>query len=124
MSPELAREKIVIDTIFYKSEANGLAEIQLAIFPNKTFNYTMQIIPQPLENEEEESVINSKGTWSENNSWIRLKFQNEEMSLKAIFDLNYADKNQFKLIDEKTVDLNINLTEIMIWGVLCRKIKE
>lgn len=123
ISSELVQEKIINDTISYKSGANGLAEIELKIFPNQTFEYYMRIIPQPMENEDE-SIINSKGTWTENNSWIRMKFQNKEISLTALFDLNYADKNQFKLIDEKNVDLNITLDEIMIWGVLCEKIKE
>ena len=127
---ETKGKTILNDTVIYQSYPNGMAEIILKIYPNNSFNYYMRIIPQPMD-DDEESIINSKGTWIINNNWVRLQYANDEISLESIFNQNdvdknpnNVDKNQFKLIDKRTVDLNIELNNIILWGILCEKITD
>jgi len=74
--------------------------------------------------DEKESVVNSTGTWSNNDKWMRLTFKNDKLILTSLFDSSYADKNQFKIIDKSIVDINGELNELSIWGVNCNKIEK
>ena len=106
--------------IVYQSEANGLADIRLAILPDGNFTFDMEIIPQPMT-DDDVSIINSGGKWTKNSHWVQLAFENDKLYLKAIFDIKFADKNQFKVLDSNTVKLNIGLDEIILWGINCTK---
>ena len=109
--------------LVYQSAANGVADILLNIKPDNTFSLYMRIIPQPMSNDKE-SIINTSGKWSKQGNWTRLTFRKKKLNVSALFDRNYADENQFKIIDERTVDINDKLNELTIWGVLCIKIKK
>jgi len=111
------------DTVVFQSGSNGLADIRLTIIPDGNFVFHMRTIPQPMT-EDEESIINSTGTWTKKDNWAALKFIKDKPILKAVFDSNYVDDNEFKVIDESTVDINIGLKQLYIWGVGCEKIKE
>lgn len=115
---------IIKDTIIFQSGSNGLADIKLVIIPDGNFAFHMRTIPQPMT-EEEEVIINSTGTWLKKDNWIILDFiKNKSFFLKAVFDSNYADENEFKVINESTVAINITLKQLYIWGVACDKVKE
>jgi hypothetical protein len=80
----------------------------------------MKILPQPMSNDKE-SIINTSGKWSRQGNRTRLTFKKKKLDVSALFDINYADENQFKIIDERSVDINDTLNELTIWGVLCIK---
>ncbi len=109
--------------LVYQSAANGVAYILLNIKLDHSFTLYMRIIPQPMSNDKE-SIINTSGKWSKQGNWTRLTFRKKKLSVSALFDRNYADENEFKIIDEKTIDINDNLNELTIWGVPCIKIKK
>lgn len=113
--------KIITDSIIYQSEPNGLAEIRLTIIPNGEFEYFMQTISQPMSNDDDEVIISSYGKWTKKDNWIELVFEKNKPELNAVFDINYADSNQFKVIDTNTVKININRNSIYIWGINCQK---
>jgi hypothetical protein len=109
--------------LFYQSAANGVADITLSIRPDNSFSLYMRIIPQPMS-DDKESVINTSGKWSKQGDWLRLSFSEKKLNVRELFDQNYAGENQFKVIDERTVDINEKVDELKIWGVLCIKIKK
>jgi len=108
------------NSIIFQSESNGLADIRLTIMPNGKFTYFMQIIPQPMT-DDEVATINSTGKWTKKANWIKLLFEKDKPTISAVFDINYADSNQFKIIDTNTVEININQNGIYIWGIYCEK---
>ena len=67
--------------------------------------------------------IRTSGKWSQQSNWIKLTFKNRKLDLNALFDLNYADENQFRVIDKKNVEINDELDELVIWGISCERIK-
>ena len=109
--------------VLYESAANGVAEIRLTIKPDYKFLFYMRIIPQPMSNDRE-SIINASGKWSKQGNWTRLTFRKKKLIISALFDQDYAENSQFKIIDERTVDINDRLDELTIWGVLCIKNKK
>jgi hypothetical protein len=109
--------------LVFKSSANGVADILLTLKHDNTFTFYMKIIPQPTTNDKE-SVINTTGKWSKQGNQTRLTFKKSKLILNALFDRSYAANNQFKIINERTVDINDKLDEITIWGVACTKIKK
>lgn len=113
--------KTSIDTIFYQSEPNGLAEINLVIIPNGDFDFYMRTIPQPMDEDDTEIISNLSGEWTKKENWIRLNFTNDELILDALFDKKYAIGNEFKIIDKSKIDINTELPNIHIWGVNCVK---
>ncbi len=106
--------------IIYQSGANGLANIRLTINPNGKFDYFMQTIPQPMT-DDEAVIINSSGKWTKKDNWVQLTFLKNKPILSAVFDTNYADTNQFKLIDTNTIEINIDKKGISIWGIECNQ---
>ena len=106
--------------LVYHSAGNGVADILLTLKTNNTFTFFMKILPQP-GTDEEVSIINTSGKWAKQGKWTRLTFKKKKILLSAVFDKSYADNNQFQVINEKTVDINDGLDEIVIWGVACVK---
>ena len=123
-------EKLVLnDTIVYLSGDNDLALVKLTLIPKGTFDYYMSIYPEiTLETENEveteNEIINLKGTWSGNGKTISLNFENRELNninLNDIFDSNYKEGNEFKVIDKNTVEIDYSLEKLNIWGISCYK---
>lgn len=113
------------ERIVYKSISNGLVEIKLSIEIDHSFVFFMRIQPQALDEDKdkEETIINVTGIWEYNKKWIRLKFPKDKFLMRAVFDINYADENQFKLINKAEVDINSNLETLRICGVLCDRVQ-
>ncbi len=109
--------------LIYQSTANGVADILLNLKNNNTFSLNMRIFSQPMSNEQV-TIIKTSGKWSKTGNWTRLIFKKKKLDLGALFDKKYAEANQFKIIDERTVDINNKLSELTIWGVVCVKIQK
>ena len=109
--------------LVFHSAGNGVADILLTLKTDNTFTFYMKMLPQP-GTEDVVSIINTSGKWTKQGKWTRLTFKNKKMLLSAVFDKSYADNNQFKIINERTVDINNGLDEITIWGVACVKKQE
>jgi hypothetical protein len=115
------KNNIKADTLLkYHSEANGFADIKLTILSDSTFLLDMRTIPQP-ETDDEPTLVNSTGIWTKNNNWTRLIFKTNIPMISALFDMNFADRCQFLIIDDRTVDINNQLDKISIWGVGCNQ---
>jgi hypothetical protein len=112
--------RTIENLIIFQSGPNGLADIKLTIIPNGEFEYFMQTIPQPMT-DDEVTTINSTGKWTKKDNWVQLVFDKDKPILSAVFDINYADNNQFKIIDTNTVEINIDQNGIYIWGIDCKK---
>jgi len=109
------------DTIVFQSGGNGLADIKLVLSPEGKFSFYMKIIPQPSDEDTKVDIIRSKGEWFIKGDSLQLKFEKSKLDLNALFDLKYAKGNEFKIINERTININNSLTEINIWGVVCEK---
>lgn len=119
-------EKLVInDTVFYLSGDNDLALIKLTLIPNGTFDFYLSIYPEQMQDAEPESnVINSNGTWSGNGKTVSLNFavrNKDTLNLNDLFDSNYKQGNEFKVIDQNTVEIDYSLDKLNIWGISCYK---
>jgi hypothetical protein len=99
------------------------------IILNDTVVYYMSIYPElTLENETEteteNDIINLNGTWSGNGKTISLRFANRKkdtINLNDIFDVNYKEGHEFKVIDQNTVEIDYSLEKLNIWGISCYK---
>jgi hypothetical protein len=119
-------EKLMLnDTIVYLSGDNDLALIKLTLIPNGTFDFYMSIYPEPMQNAEPESdIINSNGTWIGNEKTVLLNFserKKDTLNLNDLFDSNYKEENEFKVIDQNTVEIDYTLDKLNIWGIGCYK---
>ncbi|WP_179009649.1 hypothetical protein [Winogradskyella forsetii] len=125
-------ENIILnDTVVYLSGDNDMALIKMTLVPNGTFDFYMSIYPEitlenEVETEAENDIINLNGTWSGNGETMSLRFanrKNDTLNLNDIFDVNYKDGNEFKVIDQNTVEIDYSLDKLNIWGISCYKTK-
>jgi hypothetical protein len=119
-------EKLVLnDTIVYLSGDNDLALIKLTLIPNGTFDFYMSIYPEPMQESEPESdIINANGIWSGNEKTVLLNFaerKKDTLNLNDIFDSNYKEGNEFKVISKNTLEIDYSLDKLNIWGISCHK---
>lgn len=110
-------------TMAFHSGANGMADIVLALRKDNTFSLYMQPL-QPSENGGKVSAVNTSGKWTKNGDWTRLTFKRGKLIVRSLFDSTYTEGHQFRLIDERTVDINTSLDEITIWGIVCKKVSK
>jgi hypothetical protein len=110
-------------TVVYSSEENDLALIQLKLIPDGTFEFLMNIFPEPIQNTENE-IISTDGFWSKKDKIVTLNFasiEKDSLRLDALFDSNYKVGNEFKVIDAHQVEIDFSLNHLHIWGVRCFK---
>lgn len=108
------------EVVSYKSLGNGVASISLKLYENNTFKFDFKSIQQP-ETAETPVKISEKGTYISNGNWKTLNFKNPKFSLGAIFDSEFAEIDDFKVIDEENVSINTAKNSLPIWGVVCEK---
>jgi len=53
--------------------------------------------------------------------WTQLEFNKNPPSLEALFDLKYTKKSSFNIVNDKTVKIKKDISNIYIWGVNCTK---
>ncbi|SHJ26535.1 hypothetical protein SAMN04488096_1266 [Mesonia phycicola] len=119
-------EKLVSnDTVVYLSENNDLALIKLTLIPNGTFDLYIKIYPEPMQDVEPESdILKSNGAWSGNGQTVSLNFmelKKDALNLNTLFDSNYKEGNEFKVINKNKVEIDYTLDKINIWGINCYK---
>ncbi len=110
-------------TVVYSSEENDLALIQLKLIPDGTFEFLMNMFPEPIQNTENE-IITANGFWSKKDKIVTLQFSTTEkdaIRLDALFDSKYKVGNEFKIIDAHQVEIDFSLNHLHIWGVRCFK---
>lgn len=116
---------VLNDTVVYLSGDNGLALIRLTLIPNGTFDFYMDIYPQPMQDAEPESdIISSNGIWSGNRKTVQLNFterKKDKLNLNDLFDSNYKEGNEFNVIDQNTIEIDYSLDKLNIWGISCYK---
>lgn len=122
VDPSKESNKIVLgkQTLSYKSLGNGVASISLRLYDNDTFKFDFKSIPQP-ETDEKEVKISEKGTYTSDGSWKTLNFKDPKFSLAAIFDTDFGEGTEFKVLDEENVKVNTSKKSLSIWGVVCDK---
>ena len=119
-------EKLVLnDTVVYLSGDNDIALIKLTLIPNGTFEYYMKFYPETLEEfESEPDILYSNGFWSGNKKTVSLNFaerKKDTLNLNDLFDSNFKEGNEFKVIDQNTVEIDFTLDKLNIWGISCHK---
>ena len=116
---------VLKDTVVYLSGDNDLALIRLTLIPNGTFDFYMSIYPEPMQEAEPQSdIINSNGTWSGNGKTVSLNFaerKKDTLNLNDLFDSNYKQGNEFKVIAQNSVEIDYSLKKLNIWGISCYK---
>jgi len=45
----------------------------------------------------------------------------DTLNLNDLFDSNYKQGNEFKVIDQNTVEIDYSLDKLNIWGISCYK---
>ncbi len=108
------------ESLSYNSLGNGVALISLKLYDNNTFKFDFKSIPQP-ETDEKAVLISEKGTYTSEGAWKILNFKNPKFSLAAIFDTDFAQGKEFKVLDEEIVKINTAKKSLSIWGVVCEK---
>ncbi len=108
------------ESLSYNSLGNGVALISLKLYDNNTFKFDFKSIPQP-ETDEKAVFISEKGTYTSEGAWKTLNFKNPKFSLAAIFDTDFAQGKEFKVLDEENVKINTAKKSLSIWGVVCEK---
>jgi hypothetical protein len=113
-------EDSIEHTIIYTSSSNGVADIKLTIDTGRLFSYYMEIIPQPMTNEAFE-IIEATGTWVKKDNWILLIFDDKGIKVPALFNAEFVNKEDYIIIDNSSVKINLDKKEIPIWGIQCIK---
>src|SRR5690554_2957845 len=108
------------EMLSYNSLGNGVALISLKLYDNNTFMFDFKSILQP-ETDEKEVKISEKGTYTSEGAWKKLNFKDPEFSLAAIFDTDFAQGEEFKVLDEEHVKIDTSRKSLSIWGVVCEK---
>lgn len=108
------------EVVSYKSLGNGVANIGLKLYENNTFKFDFKSIPQPGTDEKSVS-ISEKGTYTSEGDWKILHFIKPKFSLAAIFDTDFAQGKEFKVLDEENVKIDTSKRSLSIWGVVCDK---
>lgn len=108
------------ESLSYNSLGNGVALISLKLYDNNTFKFDFKSIPQP-ETDEKAVLISEKGTYTSEGAWKTLNFKDPKFSLAAIFDTDFAQGKEFKVLDEENVKINTAKKSLSIWGVVCEK---
>ena len=102
----------------YQSSFNSLADLNIKLSTDSTFKFAMRI----LETEDDpEEQLNFNGTWSENSKYYELTFIGERPILNALFDLKYAEPDEFIIRNDSVIWFNRSKAAIMIWGIGCKK---
>lgn len=107
------------DSIIYHSDPNGVAEIQLSLGHSGAFRFVMDIFPEPMT-EEAGSTIISKGKWTAKNNYFALVFEENPPSLDVTFDTSRVNSG-FQILDSITLLLDVNTTQLNIWGITCTR---
>lgn len=108
------------EVVSYQSLGNGVADISLKLYENNTFLFNLKGFPQP-ESNDKPIEISEIGTYTSDGNWKTLNFKNQEFSLEAIFDNQFAQPNDFQVIDVSNVKINTGKKVLPIWGVLCEQ---
>lgn len=107
-------------TIAYQSLGNGVAAISLTLYKNNTFKLHFKSIPQPETNEK--PVKHSEiGTYIGEGDWKTLQFVTNDFDAYALFDPQYSNPDEIKVLNENTVKINTAKQTLNIWGVLCER---
>ena len=109
-------------TVAYKSLGNGVAAISLVFFKNNTFQLNFKSIPQP-ETNDKPVVRSEKGRYTAEGNWKTLQFLSKGFDATALFDAQYNNPDEVKVVSENSVKINTDEQAITIWGVLCEKEK-
>ncbi len=113
------------DTVIYSSSESDLAIIKMTLIPNGNFDFYMSIYPEPMQDIDPESdIINANGQWNGTGKTLLLNFAKREkdtLDLNALFDSKYKKGNEFKVIDQNTVEIDYTLDKLNIWGIECYK---
>lgn len=114
-------QKIIKDTIIYKSAPNGDAEIKLKIKDNGKILLYIKFLPSP--NSKDKLLIKRyRGRWSGSDCWIKLNFQQWKEVIPLLFIDNHKYKNEFNLNSvDNYVRINSCSLTIHIWGIRCEK---
>jgi len=118
-----SNEKTMVSSYLmaYHSGANGMADILLTLRTDNTFLLYMKLL-QPLESGGKAEVVNTSGKWKTQGDWTRLTFKRGKLKVRSLFDSTYTEGHQFKLINDRTVDIKADLKEITIWGIVCDQV--
>jgi|SRR5690554_323400 len=103
----------------YQSTSNSLADLNIKLNSDSTFKFSMRILATDEDPEEQLYFV---GTWKENSNYYDLKFTGERPILNALFDLKYAEPDEFIIRNDSMISINKSKDVIMIWGVECEKL--
>lgn len=102
----------------YQSVANSLADLNINLASDSTFKFSMRIL---ATHEAPEEQLSFKGSWQGDAQYYELTFTGKRPKLKALFDPQYAEADEFTIRNDSTVAINKSKDSIMIWGVRCKK---
>lgn len=105
----------------YQSLGNDIGDVSLHLYKNHTFQFKMKVFASEEDDDSKNTHIDAKGTYTCDGDWKTLHFKNPKFSLAAIFDGQYANLSEVKLIDKETVKINTSKNALPIWGILCEK---
>mgnify|MGYP007011822722 CR=1 FL=1 len=107
------------NSITYRSESNSLAFIELTLLPNSQFYLKMEIF-SGMEDDEESTFVESRGSWSNTKTGFKLTFNpSSKIDIKSVFINGFQKLKPYKYIDSKTVEVNPYFGFLPIYNVLC-----
>lgn len=97
---------------FYKCEGNDMADIQLKVYQNDTFELY-------FKNFEGKYDVTYLGKVLVSQRFLVLIFGNKKPVLSALFDKKYDTNNGFTVQSENEVEIDLTAENINIWGINC-----
>lgn len=105
--------------IVYRNVPNEVTDINLTIKKGGTFIYYQAPLSKTSEGEYKTTTLS--GTWTKNENWIVLKFEDQQVKANTIFTITTGQEGNFKVINDTTVEINNDLGEISMLGIRCLK---
>ncbi|GGG07012.1 hypothetical protein GCM10011344_04370 [Dokdonia pacifica] len=105
--------------IVYRNVLNEITDINLTIKKEGTFIYYQAPLSKTPEGEYKTTTLS--GTWTKNENWIVLKFEDQQVKATTIFTITTGQEGNFKVIDDTTVQIDSDQEDISILGIRCIK---
>jgi len=112
--------KLKKNTFSFESEPNGIANLKLKFFDDKSFQLFM-IIYADTNVKKNNKPYRFEGRWSEEEDKIKLVFRKPVPQVKSIFDNHFGETPVFEIVNENTVRFANTMEQLTLWGVLCSK---
>lgn len=104
--------------IVYRNTLNDITDINLTIKKEGTFICYLAPLKEPKPGEVNKSTT-VQGTWTQRDQWLVLSIGDKSIKASTLFESKQNE--DFKIVNDHTVEINSAKKEVSILGIKCIK---